>query len=129
MIKRTLFFANTVSLTLKNKQLIIVNKETQAETSVPIEDIGFVVIENNQIYIFIPVINELAAHNAAVIFCNDKHLPFTMNLHIKRIKSWLPREGSVSILRFTDKQFSDIISYVGTVPKAKEKIPLQLELF
>lgn len=80
MIKRTLFFANAVSLTLKNKQLIIVNKETQAETSVPIEDIGFIVIENNQIYISIPVINELAAHNAAVIFCNDKHLPFTMNL-------------------------------------------------
>ncbi|MEE0133488.1 MAG: type II CRISPR-associated endonuclease Cas1 [Treponema sp.] len=80
MIKRTLFFANAVSLTLKNKQLIILNKETQEETSVPIEDIGFIVIENNQTYISIPVINELAAHNAAVIFCNDKHLPFTMNL-------------------------------------------------
>ena len=80
MIKRTLFFSNAVCLTLKNKQLVIQNKETREETSIPIEDIGFVVIENNQVYISIPVINALAENNAAVIFCNEKHLPFTMNL-------------------------------------------------
>ena len=80
MIKRTLFFSNAVCLTLKNKQLVIQNKETRDESSVPIEDIGFVVIENNQVYISIPVINALAENNAAVVFCNEKHLPFTMNL-------------------------------------------------
>ena len=80
MIKRTLFFSNAVCLTLKNKQLVIQNKETRDESSVPIEDIGFVVIENNQVYISVPVINALAENNAAVIFCNEKHLPFTMNL-------------------------------------------------
>ena len=80
MIKRTLFFSNAVCLTLKNRQLIIQNKETQEESSVPIEDIGFVIIENNQIYISIPVINALTENNAAVVFCNEKHLPFSMNL-------------------------------------------------
>lgn len=80
MIKRTLFFSNVVCLTLKNKQLQIFNKETQEESSVPIEDIGFVVIENNQIYISIPAINALTENNTAVIFCNEKHLPFSMNL-------------------------------------------------
>jgi CRISPR-associated protein Cas1 len=80
MIKRTLFFSNAVCLSLKNKQLVIQNKETHEETSVPIEDIGFVIIENNQVYISIPLINELAANNAAVVFCNEKHLPFSMNL-------------------------------------------------
>ena len=80
MIKRTLFFSHAVCLSMRNKQLIIQNKDTQEESSVPIEDIGFVVIENNQIYISIPVINELAKNNAAVIFCNEKHLPFSMNL-------------------------------------------------
>ena len=78
MIKRTLFFSHAVCLSMRNKQLIIQNKDTQEESSVPIEDIGFVVIENNQIYISIPVINELAKNNAAVIFCNEKHLPFSM---------------------------------------------------
>lgn len=57
MIKRTLFFSNAVCLTLKYKQLVIFNKDTQEETSVPIEDIGFVVIENNLVYVSIPVIN------------------------------------------------------------------------
>lgn len=80
MIKRTLFFSNAVCLTLKNKQLVIQNKETREESSVPIEDIGFVIIENNQVYISIPVINALAENNAAVVFCNEKHLPFSMNM-------------------------------------------------
>lgn len=80
MIKRTLFFSNAVCLTLQSKQLIIQNKETREESSVPIEDIGFVIIENNQVYISVPVINALAENNAAVIFCNEKHLPFSMNL-------------------------------------------------
>ena len=80
MIKRTLFFSNAVCLTLKNKQLVIQNKETLELSSVPVEDIGFVILENNQIYISIPVINALAENNAAVVFCNDKHLPFSMNL-------------------------------------------------
>ena len=80
MIKRTLFFSNAVCLTLKNKQLVIQNKETHEESSVPVEDIGFVIIENNQVYISVPVINALAENNAAVVFCNEKHLPFSMNL-------------------------------------------------
>ena len=80
MIKRTLFFSHAVCLTMKNKQLIIQKKDTQEESSIPIEDIGFVIIENNQTYISIAVINELAKNNAAVIFCNEKHLPFSMNL-------------------------------------------------
>ena len=80
MIKRTLFFSNAVCLTLKNKQLLIQNKETHEESSVPIEDIGFAIIENNQTYISIPAINALTENNAAVIFCNEKHLPFSMTL-------------------------------------------------
>lgn len=80
MIKRTLFFSHAVCLTMKNKQLIIQNKETMEESSVPIEDIGFIIIENNQVFISIPVINELAKNNSAVVFCNEKHLPFSMNL-------------------------------------------------
>ncbi|HBB13570.1 MAG TPA: type II CRISPR-associated endonuclease Cas1 [Treponema sp.] len=80
MIKRTLFFSNAVCLTMKNRQLVIQNKESQEESSVPIEDIGFVVIENNQVYISIPLINALTENNVAVIFCNEKHLPFTMTL-------------------------------------------------
>jgi CRISPR-associated protein Cas2 len=50
-------------------------------------------------------------------------------VHAKRIKSWLPKEGTVSILRFTDKQFADIETFMGYEPKKQEKKPQQLELF
>lgn len=80
MIKRTLFFSNAVCLTLKNRQLLIQKKETQEESSVPIEDIGFVIIEHNQVYISIPLINALAENNVALVFCNEKHLPFSMTM-------------------------------------------------
>ena len=80
MIKRTLFFSNTVCLSLKNKQLVVKYPQTEDESTVPVEDIGFVVIDNSQIMISVPLINALTENNAAVVFCNDKHLPFSMNL-------------------------------------------------
>lgn len=80
MIKRTLFFSNTVCLSLKNKQLVVKYPQTEDESTVPVEDIGFVVIDNSQIMITVPLINALTENNAAVVFCNDKHLPFSMNL-------------------------------------------------
>lgn len=83
MIKRTLFISNAVCLSMKDKQLIIFSKESQEEKTVPIEDIGFLIIENNQVYITIPLINELAKNNAGVVFCDEKHMPFTMNLPLE----------------------------------------------
>lgn len=50
-------------------------------------------------------------------------------VHTKRIKEWLPHEGTVSILRFTDKQFGDIETFIGSFPAKKEKAPQQLEFF
>ncbi|MBP3709791.1 MAG: CRISPR-associated endonuclease Cas2 [Treponema sp.] len=50
-------------------------------------------------------------------------------VHTKRIKKWLPREGTVSILKFTDKQFGEIETFIGVIPKKQEKVPQQLEFF
>lgn len=80
MIKRTLFFSHAVCLSVRHKQLAIFSKETQEETLVPIEDIGFVIIENELVSLTIPLINELTSNNCAVIFCNEKHLPFSMTM-------------------------------------------------
>ncbi|MBP3607661.1 MAG: type II CRISPR-associated endonuclease Cas1, partial [Treponema sp.] len=55
----------------------------QEEKTVPIEDIGFVVIENQQIYISIPAITELTKNNVSVIFCDEKHMPLSMNLPLE----------------------------------------------
>lgn len=60
-------------------QLVISFKEIEREpTSVPIEDIGCVIIENQRVGITIPLINALADSNVQVIFCNNKNMPNSM---------------------------------------------------
>jgi len=80
MIKRTLFFGNKCSLTTKHEQLIIIKEEKQ--TSVPIEDIGFIVLENQETYISIPALSKLSTNNVSVIFCDNKHMPQSMLLNL-----------------------------------------------
>ena len=67
-----------VYLSLKNHQLVISFKDNDDSVTRPIEDIGFVVIENPQVSISIPVLNELADNNVSVIFCDSKKMPKTM---------------------------------------------------
>lgn len=80
MIKRTLFFGNKCSLTTKNEQILI--KTSERETTIPIEDIGFVVIEHQESYVSMPLLSKLIENNVAVIFCNEKHMPNSMLLNL-----------------------------------------------
>ncbi len=50
-------------------------------------------------------------------------------VHIKRVKQWLPTEGKVSILKFTDKQFGNIETFEGASPVKPQATPNQLEFF
>jgi len=50
-------------------------------------------------------------------------------VHAKRIKSNLPNDGEVRIIRITDKQFSKIEVFYGKTRKPTEKAPLQLQFF
>lgn len=51
------------------------------------------------------------------------------DVHTKRVNKQVPSKGQVSILRITDKQYGNIISFWGksTVPLAPK--PSQLEFF
>ena len=81
MLKRTLFFGNKCSLTTKYEQLVI--KTYERETTVPIEDLGFVVIEHQESYISMPTLSKLASNNVCVIFCDEKHMPQSMMLNLE----------------------------------------------
>ncbi|MDF1570521.1 MAG: type II CRISPR-associated endonuclease Cas1 [Bacteroidales bacterium] len=81
MIKRTLYIANQCYLRVQDKQLVIKLKEGEAKT-VPIEDIGFIVLEHPQISITLPVLSALNDNNVAVIVCNEKHVPHAMLLNL-----------------------------------------------
>ena len=50
-------------------------------------------------------------------------------VHIKRVKSFLPPKGHVGILSITDKQFGSIELFFGKDEEKKPPISQQLELF
>jgi len=87
MIKRTLYFGNPAYLNLKNQQLIVrlpevVKNNTLPESfkkealaTIPIEDIGVMIIDHGQVTLTQGLIAALLENNTAVIVCNDTHHP------------------------------------------------------
>jgi len=87
MIKRTLYFGNPAYLGKNNKQLVIRLPEVEknpdlpetmkrdAVTSIPIEDIGILIIDHQQVTITQGLMSALLDNNVAVVFCNDTHHP------------------------------------------------------
>jgi CRISP-associated protein Cas1 len=94
MIKRTLYFGNPAYLSTKLDQLIVrlpqVEKnetlpevfKKEAAATIPIEDIGVVVLDHQQIIISQAVIAKLLDNNAAVITCNNTHHPTGLLLNL-----------------------------------------------
>ena len=79
MLKRTLLFTSPVYLSLKDEQLVVCFKDTPDDKrTIPIEDIGFVLIDNPMVSITMPLVNKLADNNIALIFCNEKSMPNAM---------------------------------------------------
>lgn len=79
MLKRTLVFQTPMQLTLKNQQIVIACKESNSETrTIPIEDVGVVILEHQQTSITLPLLNALAEANVQVVLCNDKGMPNAM---------------------------------------------------
>ena len=86
MIKRTLCFTNPAYLSVRNKQLVVKMPEVEksdlpdsfkAETvrTIPIEDIGVIVLDNKQITITHGALEELLDNNSVVVTCDNSHLP------------------------------------------------------
>jgi CRISPR-associated protein Cas1 len=85
MIKRTLYFGNPGFLKLKDKQLSIettIDGETKTAL-IPVEDIGIVMIDNQQITITSGLIQALQENNVALITCDNRHMPQSMLLPLE----------------------------------------------
>jgi len=92
MIKKTLYFGNPTYLSLKNAQLVIKLPEVENNDSipdsfkeasirtVPIEDIGVIVLDNRQITITQGVLEALLENNSAVITCDSSRMPMGLML-------------------------------------------------
>lgn len=87
MIKKTLCFSNPIYLSLRNAQLVLHVPEVEsnktlpeaikkeAERTIPIEDLGVVILDNRRITITSGVMEALLENNCAVITCNQKSMP------------------------------------------------------
>lgn len=87
MIKRTLYFGNPAYLNLHNSQLIVrlpeveknqnlsENFKKEAAASIPVEDIGIVILDHYQVTITQGLLTALLENNAVVVTCNAKHHP------------------------------------------------------
>ena len=76
MLKRTLFFGNPAYLSTKQEQLVINFPEEEKEARiVPIEDLGYIVLEDPQITITNGLLMKLVQNKTAVVTCDKQHLP------------------------------------------------------
>lgn len=79
MLKRSLVFSSPMALSLRNQQLVIAYKDSSDEKiTVPIEDVGFVLLENQQTNITLPLLNALAENEVQVVICDNKGMPSAM---------------------------------------------------
>ncbi|MFC4232649.1 type II CRISPR-associated endonuclease Cas1 [Parasediminibacterium paludis] len=88
MIKRTLHIGSPCHLKCANSQLVVScshvkGQENKPDRSVPIEDIGILVLEHQQISITHYLLDQLVSNNVAVITCNDTHHPTGMLLPLE----------------------------------------------
>ena len=89
MIKRTLYFGNPAYLRCQNDQLKIeipgadMLPEKDRTTTIPIEDIGVVILEHPQVTITHHLVHRLLENNCALITCDNKHMPSGMMLNLE----------------------------------------------
>jgi len=79
-MKRTLYFQSQVILKCRQRQLLI--QSTDQTHTLPIEDIGTVILDSPQAQFTGAVLPALLAENVAVITCNEKHLPTGLLLNL-----------------------------------------------
>ena len=83
MLKRALFFSTPFCLSLKDNQMVIHTKEApEQKRTIPIEDIGYVILDHQQTSITLPLINALSDNNVAVILCGENRMPNAMLMNL-----------------------------------------------
>ena len=89
MIKRTLYFGNPAYLSLKMKQLMVrmpqgddgdLPTDEEIVRTLPIEDLGVIILDNKQITITQGLIEALLENNCAIVTCDSKRMPVGLML-------------------------------------------------
>lgn len=90
MIKRTLYFGNPAYLKTTNEQLVVTLPENKSgltdamrSATIPIEDIGIVILDHQQITISQALMTKLLENNVALITCNSTHHPAGLMMNLE----------------------------------------------
>ena len=139
MIKRIVDVSSPAYLHLKHKQLLI-DKQGETVGQVPIEDLGVLILEHPAIVLTQALIVSCQQNNVAVVFCDERHLPYSVllpisdgnNLHTKtiqqQIKLSIPTKkriwqqvvihkinGQAQVLKYFDKNAKSLEHLVSQV--------------
>lgn len=85
MIKRTIHIGSPAKLSLRQDQMVMSKYDelgSKVEKSLPIEDLGAVILEDPQISITHGLLSFLLEHNVAIITCDARHHPTGMMLNL-----------------------------------------------
>jgi len=93
MIKRTIDISEQAYVHLKHQQLLI-DKKGETVAQIPIEDIGTLILQHPAIVLTQAAIITCQKHNVALVFCDERYLPYSLllpisdgnNLHAKILK-------------------------------------------
>ena len=109
MIKKTICFNNRAVLSCRLDQLKIKIFDPATgkdqELTRPIEDIGVIIVESEQVSLTSALITKLMENNVALIFCDKKHMPSGLVL---------PLEGNTML----SERFSSLIN--SSIPLKKQ---------
>ncbi|HRG24634.1 MAG TPA: type II CRISPR-associated endonuclease Cas1 [Chitinophagaceae bacterium] len=84
MIKRTLYFGNPAYLKTDNLQLVAELKKEEPEShTIPIEDIGIIILDNPQITITSGLMSRLLEQNVGLVTCDGTHHPVGLMLNLE----------------------------------------------
>jgi len=81
MIKRIIDISDRAYIHLKNQQLLI-DKQGETIGRIPIEDLGVLILQHPAIVLTQQVIIHCQMNKAVIIFCDNKHLPYSIILPI-----------------------------------------------
>jgi CRISPR-associated protein Cas1 len=82
MIKRSLYFGNEAYLSTQKQRMMIRYPKSEEVKSVPIEDIGVVILDHFRLTLTTNLLNALLGNNVAIISCDAQHLPLGMFLNL-----------------------------------------------
>ena len=84
MLKRTLVIETAGHLTLKQGQLNIVYSDVdKAGNTVPIEDLGILILENSHCTVSNALLANLAENNVVVVHCGGNKMPIAFTMPVQ----------------------------------------------